>query len=97
MLYNSIVTETQYHLWLSTIVAVAPKATIIAVAKKREPRPVINFFGSDLRKSSSAYRVVRISKNINKEVKEENKASASEIASVTKLESLYHLHCLLVP
>ena len=75
-------TKTQCHLSLSTIVRVAPKAIIIAaMAMKREPRPIINFFGSDSRKSSISYSAVRIAKNINREVKEENRPSAFEIAN----------------
>ena len=75
-------TKTKFHLSLSTIVRVAPKAIIIAaMATKREPRPIINFFGSDSRKSSTPYRAVRIAKNINREVKEENRPSAFEIAN----------------
>ena len=76
-------TKTQCHLWLSTIVRVASKAIIIAaMAMKREPRPIINFFGSDSRKSSSSYRAVRIAKNINRDDKEENRPNASEIANI---------------
>ncbi|KAK0594941.1 hypothetical protein LWI29_002006 [Acer saccharum] len=75
-------TETQCHLPPSTIVRVAPKAIIIAaMAKKRDPRPIINFFGNDSRKSSTAYRAVKIAKNISREVREENRPSASEIAN----------------
>ena len=47
--------ETHLSLSLSTIDRVAPKAIIIvAIAKKREARPIINLLGSVLRKSSSA-------------------------------------------
>ncbi|KAL5824365.1 hypothetical protein ACOSQ3_020428 [Xanthoceras sorbifolium] len=75
-------TATHCNLSMSTIVKVAPKAIIIdAMAKKREPRPIINFLGNDSRKSSIAYRAVRIAKNINREVKEENIPSASEMAN----------------
>lgn len=57
---------------------VAVKATSIdAMEKKSVARPIINLFGKVSRKSSSAYREVRIDKNINMEITEENNANAS--------------------
>ena len=58
----------------------AQKVTIMAAMdKKSVERPKIKLVGKDLRKSSSAYRDVRIPKNINTDVDEEKR----EIASAT--------------
>ena len=46
-----------------------------------EARPIINFFDSDSRKSSSAYRAVWMDKNTKTEVEEKIIPSASEIAN----------------
>ena len=55
----------------------AQKATIMAAMdRKRVERPIINFFGKDSRKSSSAYLDVRIPRNISTEVVEVNSAMA---------------------
>jgi phosphoribosylformylglycinamidine (FGAM) synthase PurS component len=62
------------------IIRASQKVTImVAMEKKSVERPIINFLGKDLRKSSSAYRDVRIPKNINTDVDEEKR----EIASAT--------------
>jgi phosphoribosylformylglycinamidine (FGAM) synthase PurS component len=62
------------------IIRAAQKVTImVAMEKKSVERPIINLVGKDLWKSSSAYRDVRIPRNINTDVDEEKR----EIASAT--------------
>jgi phosphoribosylformylglycinamidine (FGAM) synthase PurS component len=68
------------NLPFNIIIRAAQKVTIMAaIEKKSMERPMINLVGKDLRKSSSAYRDVRIPKNINTDVDEEKR----EIASAT--------------
>lgn len=71
--------------WPSTMKKVALNATSIdAIEQKRVIKPSINLFGRDSRKSSSAYRDVRMDKNINIEVTDENRAKASDMAKIMK-------------
>ncbi|CAI0401568.1 unnamed protein product [Linum tenue] len=86
-----IVTGTQATAVMVTVVQVYPyprvikrvelKAIImVAMEMKRVRSPVSSLFGSDERKSSSAYREVSMERNIKMDVAEETKASASDIA-----------------
>jgi phosphoribosylformylglycinamidine (FGAM) synthase PurS component len=69
-----------FNLPSNIIIRAAQKVTVmVAIEKKSVERPIINLLGKDLRKSSSAYRDVRIPKNINTDVDEEKR----EIASAT--------------
>ena len=80
MLASSTTGITTSNLPFSIIMRAAQKVTIMAAMdKKSVERPKINLVGKDLRKSSSAYRDVRIPKNINTDVDEEKR----EIASAT--------------
>jgi len=64
------------------------KATIIkAIEKKSILKPTSNLKGRDLRKSSCAYREVRMPKNMTIAMLDETKDSASAIGKVTKLGS----------
>lgn len=75
--------------------------SIVAIEKKSVVRPMINLFGNVSTKSSSAYREVRIDKNIKIEVTDENRASASDIEKIKKDLSLRKtgvpVSCLLPP
>ncbi|GAV92194.1 hypothetical protein CFOL_v3_35575 [Cephalotus follicularis] len=53
------------------------------MAKNRVARPIINLKGRDFKKSSSAYFAVRIDKNINREVRDDKRASASEMINTS--------------
>ncbi|PKI52043.1 hypothetical protein CRG98_027575 [Punica granatum] len=73
------------NLSLRTICSAAPNATImVAMARNKDANPNINLFGSTRRKSSSAYRAVRIDKNIKMAVVEEKRAKASDAANNMK-------------
>ncbi|CAB4268871.1 unnamed protein product [Prunus armeniaca] len=58
-----------------------------AMEIKSVERPIIIFVGKDVRKSSSAYRDVRIPKNINTEFVEEKSDIASETINTTNIFS----------
>ncbi|KAL0462810.1 UNVERIFIED_CONTAM: hypothetical protein Slati_0168600 [Sesamum latifolium] len=61
----------------------APKdAIIVMMVKNKVVSPKINFVGKDLRKSFSAYRAVRIPKNINSNVDALNINSALETIKI---------------
>ena len=61
--------DTHGRLLCSSRYNAAPKEIIIVtIEKKRHAIPKTNLVGNDLRKSSSAYRAVRIPKNIKTEV-----------------------------
>ena len=65
---------------------VAVKAIImVAIDTKSNIRPVMSFKGNDMRKSLSAYREVRIDRNIRTEAVEENNDIAFNVANTTKL------------
>jgi hypothetical protein len=65
------------------------KAIIIdAIEMNREVSPTINFKGRDLRKSFSAYREVRMNKNINIAVEEEKSATPSAMVKYRNAFSL---------
>lgn len=83
------VTANHFDLSWRTIEKVATKDIIMfTIERKREARTIINFFGSDSRKSSSAYRTVWIDKNTKSEVEEKISPSASEIANTMNNLSL---------
>ncbi|PWA92250.1 hypothetical protein CTI12_AA081520 [Artemisia annua] len=64
---------------------VAPKATIIVVVEMNNmTRPIINLRGNSNRKFCSAKRVVRMDKNINRDVTDVNNDTASDNANITK-------------
>jgi len=64
---------------------VAVKAIImVAIEISNKIKPHMSFSGNDLRKSLSAYRDVRIDKNININAVEVNNDIASEMAKMTK-------------
>ena len=68
------------------------KATIIkAIEKKSVLKPISNLKGRDLRKSSCAYREVRMPKNITIAMLDETKESASAIAKLTKIGSRWKI------
>ena len=61
------------------------KAVIIDVMEmNRVRRPIINLFGKAYRKSSSAYRAVRIDKNVRMAAVDEKRERASETAKMMK-------------
>ncbi|PKI32873.1 hypothetical protein CRG98_046737 [Punica granatum] len=77
--------KIQLNLSLRTIYSAAPNATImVAMARNKDANPNINLFGRARRKSSSAYRAVRIDKNIKMAVVEEKRANASDAANNMK-------------
>ena len=57
---------------------------MVAMERIRVERPTIIFLGKDLRKSSSAYRDVRMPRNINNEVEAESRDRASDIIKTIK-------------
>ena len=64
-----------------TMKRVAENAIImVAMEMKSVVSPIISLFGNDCRKSSSAYREVRMDRKIKIEVTEENRANASDTA-----------------
>lgn len=68
----------------------APKATIIATMEMNNViSPMMSLRGSDSRKSSSAQRDVRIPKNMNTAVEEENNPTASAAAKTKKERLLF--------
>lgn len=68
---------------------VAVKATIIvAMETNRDVKPTISLKGSNLRKSLSAYRDVRMDRNINMDVEAANNEIAFDIAKTLKDISL---------
>lgn len=62
--------------------AVEKVIIMVAIEKKRVASPTIIFVGKDLRKSCSSYRDVRIVKNINTDVDEENSDSVSDTMKI---------------
>lgn len=57
---------------------------MVTMEKNRHASPKINLVGRDLRKSSSAYRAVRIPKNSNTDIEELNIDSPFEIMKMRK-------------
>nr|GEY39080.1 hypothetical protein [Tanacetum cinerariifolium] len=56
-------------------IAAAKEIIMLTIEKKRQAIPKTNLVGKEIRKSSSAYRAVRIPKNINTEVDDEKRES----------------------
>lgn len=80
--------EKHSHLPLKITNNVAPNATITeTMARKRVPSPKINLLGSARRKSFSSKRAVKMERNINREVMDENNANTSDTTN-TKNEFL---------
>lgn len=60
-------------------------ATImVTIEMKSDARPSINFLGNDSKKSPSAYREVRMDRNMRTEVEENIKETASEMTKTLR-------------